>query len=340
MAHRIGMSQVKFKVRHNALLLREFTVADMIRATGLNPESVRTELQRMKQEGLLTSRPYPDKPKKRGGRPALYQLTDDPEARFALSQSIEGFYPPPLPADRPTSRHYQSARQLLDRAQTADDRQRERLLADAERDLEMAEQAEGGSLTPERVKAYLQYERVRLVYLRGEHEEAERSLEALREFFVDAHDEAMVRRINEFRLCLKAWKRFAVRMPDTVSEITWARCLLDTLAESNYQTDSPLIHRLLRLLQQLSRPADERVLAEAFNLAVEVSKRGVEAAEAYHLEQMRLFYKTAVLQQGERQPLLDWQQRDRPQPPFHEDWPFKHMVGDQPPRRPRHHTDD
>jgi len=340
MAPRIGMSQVKFKVRHNALLLREFTVADMIRATGLNPESVRTELQRMKQEGLLASRPYPDKPKKRGGRPAIYHLTDDPEARLALSQSIEAFYPPPPPADRPTSRHYQSARQLLDGAQTVDDRQRERLLADAEHDLEIAEQAEGGSLAPERVKAYLQYERARLAYLRDEYEEAERSFEALREFFVDAHDEAMVRRINEFRLCLNAWKRFAARMPDTVSEITWARCLLDTLAENNYQTDSPLIQRLLLLVHQLSRTADEKVRAVAFDLAVEVSRREVEAIEALRIEQERLSYETAMLRQGEWRPLPAWSQREEPRPLLRDDWPFRGMVGHQPPRRSRQHTND
>lgn len=287
MNHRASMSEVKFKVRHNALLLRGFTVADIVRATGLNPESVRTELQRMKQEGVLTSRPHPDKPKKRGGHPALYRLTDDPEARLALSESIEAFYPPTPPAGRPTSRHYLLAQQLLNRVQTAEDPQRERLLFEAERDLEMAEQAEDSSLAPEPVKAYLKYERARLFYLRGEHEEARKSLESLREFFVGVQDETMLRHTDEVLLCLKAWDRFKTETSHGVGEIALARCLLETLTEETYQTDSPLTLLLLQLVSQLSRTAEEKIRAAAFDLAKEVvSRREIREAvkEAFHAE--------------------------------------------------------
>lgn len=273
MSDRTGMGQVKFKVRHNAVLLREFTVADMFRATGLNPESVRTELQRMKQEGLLTSHPHPDKPEKPGGRPVIYQLTDDPEARLALSESIEAFYPPLPPADRPTSRHYLWAQRLLNRAQTVDEPQRSQLLSEAEQALEMAYHAEGGSLAPEPVKAFLQYERARLAYLRGEHEEAERSFTALRGFFLSAQDETMVKRIDEFLLCLETWRRFAARMPGSAGEVAWARCLLDTLHENSYQTDSPLTSLSLRLLHHLSQTAGEEVRVLVYE---------VERAEAFH----------------------------------------------------------
>ncbi len=266
MNHRASMSEVKFKVRHNALLLRGFTVADIVRATGLNPESVRTELQRMKREGLLISRPHPDKPKKRGGHPALYQLTDDPEARLALSESIEAFYPPTPPAGRPTSRHYLLAQQLLNLAQTAEDPQRKRLLFEAERDLKMAEQAEGGGLAPKRIQAYLRYERARLFYLRGEHEEARESLESLREFFVEVQDEMMIRHTDESLLCLKAWDCFATGMPYGVGEAALARCLFNTLTKEAYRTDSPLTSLLVQLVDQLSRTADEKVRAAAFDL--------------------------------------------------------------------------
>lgn len=271
MNHRAGMSEVKFKVRHNALLLHEFTTADMVRATGLNPESVRTELQRMKREGLLISRPHPDKPKKRGGRPALYRLTDDPEARLALSESVEAFYPSLSSADRPTSRHYLLAQQLLDHAQTVENPQRKRLLLDAEQALEMAEHAEGGGLAPKRIQAYLRYERARLFYLQGVYKEARESFESLREFFVEVQDEMMIRHTDESLLCLKAWDCSATGTPYGVGEAALARCLLDTLTEEAYRTDSPLTSLLVQLVDQLSRTADEKVRAAAFDL-VEVSQ--------------------------------------------------------------------
>jgi hypothetical protein len=259
------MSEVKFRVRHNALLLHEFTTADMVRATGLNPESVRTELQRMKREGLLISRPHPDKPKKRGGHPALYRLTDNPEARLALSESVEAFYPSLSSADQPTSRHYLLAQQLLDHAQTVENVQRKRLLLDADQALEMAEQAEGGSLAPKRIQAYLRYERARLSYLRGDYKEAKISFESLRDFFVEVQDEIMIRHTDESLLCLKAWDCFAAGMSYGVGEAALARCLLDTMTKEAYRTDSPLNSLLVQLVDQLSRTADEKVRAAAFD---------------------------------------------------------------------------
>lgn len=326
MVSRTGMSQVKFKVRYNALLLREFTVADMVRATGQNPESVRTELQRMKQEGLLTSQPHEEKPKKRGGRPALYRLTDDPEARLALSQSIEAFYPPPPAAERPTSRHYLSAQKLLDQAQAAEDPKSERLLSDAERDLEMAEQAEGSSLAPQSVKAYLQYERARLAYLRGNCEEAEESFEALRGFFTDFDDEVIVRRIDEFRLCLEAWRRFAAGRPGSVGEAAWARCLLDTLADNAYQTDSPLILRLLQSLWQLSRTTEERIHAAAYDRTVELTREVRVEIDALRSNLERLPREIGIVWQRDQRQMLRLWQTDEPPPQRFDDWDLSHML--------------
>jgi len=259
MSQRAGMSQVKFRVRHNALLLRAFTAADMIRATGLNPESVRTELQRMKQEGLLVSRTNPGNPKKRGGPPALYKLTEDQEGRAALSESIEAFYPPPPLADKPTSRHYLLAQQLLNRAQIAEGERRMQLLAQAEQDLELAEQAEGGTLAPKPIEAYLQYERARLAYLRGEIEEAKRGFEELRELFADAQNDKMLGRLDEFRLCLKVREQF-VGQPSTARiQAARALSLLQTLADHAYQTDSPLILLSLEILRDLRQTVDRLI---------------------------------------------------------------------------------
>ena len=239
---------------------------------------------------------------------------------------------------RPTSRYYLSARQLLDQAQTAEEPQRERLLSDAERDLEMAEQAGGGSLAPEPVKACLLYERARLAYLRGEYEKTKESFESLRKFFVGIHEEAMVRRIDESRACLEADRRFAAEKPDSVSEVDQARCLLDTLDDNAYQTDSPLILRLLRLLHKLSETADEKTPAEVFKFVRHEVRVGI--AEAFRFEKMRLPYKIDRFRQGERQPPPDWQQKDEPRPSSPEDWLSKSIVGHQLPRQSRHHTHD
>ncbi|HEX6291853.1 MAG TPA: sigma-70 family RNA polymerase sigma factor [Herpetosiphonaceae bacterium] len=261
MTHRVGMSQVKFKVRYHALLLREFTVADIIRATGLNPESVRTELQRMRQEGLLTSQPHSHSSPERHGRPALYRLTDDPEARLALSRSIEAFYPTPPASNRPTSRHYLAAQRLLDQALNTAHPQRQPLLTEAEQALDMAEHAEGGHAAPESVKAYMQYERARLDYLRGDYEQAARTFDILHEFFHATHDESMLKRVAEFQLCLKVRRRFAAKDVQSVGEAAVGWYLAEALIEQDYQADSPITSLLLPVLRQLSETASEKVSA-------------------------------------------------------------------------------
>jgi predicted transcriptional regulator len=83
-------NEVKFKVRHYALLLEEFTVSQIVELTGLKSPSVRTEVQRMKREGFVTA--SRQNAQGRGGPPCVYRLTDDPEARLALSRSVEAFY--------------------------------------------------------------------------------------------------------------------------------------------------------------------------------------------------------------------------------------------------------
>ena len=81
--------EVKFKVRQNALFLREFTISQLVHATGLNPESVRTEVQRLEQEGFIVPECRP------GQREARYRLSGDPEKRLELSRSLDAFYPSP-----------------------------------------------------------------------------------------------------------------------------------------------------------------------------------------------------------------------------------------------------
>jgi len=252
--------QVKVNVRRNTLLLHDFTVADMVRATNLNAESVRTELQKMREEGFLTSRPFPKKSGKPGGQLVVYRLTDDPAARTALAQSIEAFSPTQPSAELITSQQYLLARQLLNRAQTAAAPCRAPLLADAAKALVIASETEGGSRAPERAKACLQYEEARLAYLEGAYQKAGTSVAALREFFVGIHDDMMLRRVDDLGLCLEAVDRFAAQGPGCADASAGAHYVLEALADYGYHPESPLAALALDLLRRLVRtPAPEHM---------------------------------------------------------------------------------
>jgi tetratricopeptide (TPR) repeat protein len=272
------MSEIKFKVRYSALLLKEFTVADIIKATGLNPESVRTELQRMRQEGLLISSPHPDKQKKRGGRPSVYRLADDTDKLLALSQSVEAFYPPE-PSNKPTSRYYESAKQSIAQALVSDHSERRRLLLKAGNELDMAEQAEGGDLAKDLVKNYLMYERARIVYLAGNHDSALKIFEELHKYFTEKKIEVVLRHIDEYVLCLNASLNFGIGIPSRYGNAEWARCLLNTLKENNFQTESPLVILLLDLLHNLSKTADKELIASIVQEIVHVDLTRIEKTE-------------------------------------------------------------
>jgi len=247
------MSQVKFKVRYNALLLREFKVSDIVEATGLKPESVRTELQRMKVEGLLSvgsnDEHHPHAGTRRGAPPALYRLTDDPERRLALSESVAAFYPAPPTMDRPSSGAYRKAQQLLDRALNAKGRARKQLLADAERSLAHATEAEGGEWASDQVKAYLRYECARLRYLQSDYAEAKGEFAALRSVFATLGDDGQAQRAGEFALCADVGARFGTS--GVLNKAAWARYLVHVTDSKNYYTDSPLTVLLLQMVSRL-----------------------------------------------------------------------------------------
>jgi DNA-binding transcriptional ArsR family regulator len=246
-------SEVKFKARRNALLLGEFTIAQLVRATGLNPESVRTEVQRLKQEGFVVSERRP------GRREALYRLSDDPEKRLALSRSVEAFYPePPEPIPpRPTSRLYQAALQSLDQAEREKGRRREELLEQAAHQLEGAWQAEGASRAPEPVQAHVLQERGRLAYLQGQREPARGLLTQARETFAAAGLEGETRLVDEYLQCIEAWRRIEVsRAPDAAAKI---RCVLEALEAAEHPPTSPLVRLLADLARHLSLTIRDRV---------------------------------------------------------------------------------
>jgi predicted ArsR family transcriptional regulator len=265
MVTRAGMNEVKFKVRLNALLLYEFTAEQMMRITGLKPESVRTELQRMKQEGLLevTRSPVPtDQKRKRGGQHALYRLVADPEKRLALSRSVETFYPEKPRPFQPTSRHYHRALRLLDKVTNAkDDHECKSLLHEAEEELDFALSEEGDSLAPESVRAYIEFQRGRLAYLREQYERAAASFSLVRRELIAIGQAAEAARVDEFLLCIEVHRQWAADR-DRVSKRRIRR-LLEVLESSGFQAASPLVQLMTGLLRAWPPTGFERAIDAA-----------------------------------------------------------------------------
>ncbi len=276
-------SEVKFKVRQNALLLREFTIAHLVRATGLNPESVRTEVQRLRKEGFIVSERRP------GRREAFYRLSDDPEKRLALSRSVEAFYPePPEPVPpRPTSRLYQAALLSLDQAEREKGKRREALLAQAAHQLEGAWQAEGASRAPELVQAHILRERGRLAYLQGQREPARELLTQAREAFAAAGLESEVRLIDSDLVYLEA--RHRIDASGAVGAAAEARCVLEALEEAECPPTGPLVRLLAGLTRALSRTIEDRVAAAVYESVAVIGERIIgEVREELRFERKRM----------------------------------------------------
>jgi predicted ArsR family transcriptional regulator len=145
-------SEVRVKIRHNVLILETFTVPQLRSITGLNRQSIYSEIGRMEREDLI-SRVGIEKRKKgtAGGRPQIvYQLTSDPEKRFEVLQSVRAFYveteEPSLEPLRPESKHYFIVKEILEEAiqeETALTRdKRVELLAQIQKRLEYARREE------------------------------------------------------------------------------------------------------------------------------------------------------------------------------------------------------
>ncbi len=295
MNERSKMSQVKFKVRYNSLILKEFTVADIVQATGENPESVRTELQRMRQEGLISS-DLVEQQGERGGRVAVYRLTNDREARLSLSRSIEPFYPSSSQGEYPSSRRYLSAQHLLDRAQRVQGAERAKYLREAERDLELAEQTEGGKAASEQIRGHLHYERARLQYLQANYVVALSNLEVARKLFSSFRNVLMQNRVDELELCINVSIQCG---PSVTSPNAWAEAILEYASDRKYKFESPLVSLLLDIVGQSSTTTSDKILASVLSLAAnmssEITAQVTENLQATYTQQV---IRNQVIAQG------------------------------------------
>jgi hypothetical protein len=161
---------VKDRVRRLALSLDEFTIRDLARITGLKPNSIRTEVGRMKDDGFLINTTP-------GKREAIYALTSDVERRLELSEQVSQATGQEV-FSYPTSQAFLDAQERLTRLETYEYLLPEPLIADVKRILETgieaagravveANYAEGGEAAPPSIRFYLKKQEGRLNLLKA-----------------------------------------------------------------------------------------------------------------------------------------------------------------------------
>lgn len=264
-------NEVNGPVRYWTLELGEFTAAQMVRLTGFKVSSVQTVLDRLCEEGLLMHTPQPTDTKKRGRPSVLYRLSEKPEMRLKLTESVQALLRPAPSYERPTSVYYFSVRQIVDRAVQAKGPQRQRLLDEAESDLEAAVAMEGGGQAPDMVKARLDFEQARIAYWGGYNAKAREIFVKLRLFFTERHDEPMIRSIDEFLLLLDhsdLWQETEPKLR--------ARYLLEVLKNMEYRPESPIAVLLQELIRPLAQSMETEINAQAFKMANEFLQKSLE----------------------------------------------------------------
>jgi hypothetical protein len=264
-------NEVNGPVRFWALELGEFTTAEMVRLTGFKVSSVQSVLDRLCEENLLMSTPLPMEKKKRGRPPVLYRMSEEPQMRLKLTESVQALLRPAPSSERPTSTFYFSVRQLIDRAVQEKGLRRLRLLAEAESDLELALEAEGGKQATEMINARLDYERGRIAYWRRNNADAREIFLRLNRFFIAQHDESMVRSIDEFLLLLDH-----PHLCEETEPKVRARHLLEILEKKEYCPESPVAVLFQELLHPLTQLMETAINAQAFKMANDFLQKSME----------------------------------------------------------------
>jgi len=262
-AEKEPMGKVKLRVRESALTMKEFTLEEMVRATGLNKDSVESELKRMRERGFITvhntKRPKPGRP------PCLYKLTSDPEKRFKLSTQVAEFYPKPRAQERPTSHHYFRAVELLDslgEKEKAEDRAR--VLSECEDELSFAWYEEG---SPDGVlEAFIQSQKGRVEYLKENYEQAQALFEKAMETFTIYNMPEEKAWVGEHSLASRVQRKW--KAEPSSSLLDRALFIIADLYDlgTSLSTQHPMLVLLLGMAEQLvsaQQPARAMVLEHA-----------------------------------------------------------------------------
>jgi len=306
-------NEVRFKVRHYALLLEEFTVSQVVGLTGLKGSSVRTEVQRMRREGLVTA--SRQEAHGRGRPPCVYRLTDDPDARLALSKSVEGFYVETAPrsgkARVPASRHFFQAAELIQGllGRRAGDPELDGAVEEAAYHLEFAWREEGvGREGTEVVGAFLKREMAKVEALRGNLPEAEQLFRQSIVAFQGTGLQDEVDRVQRDWLCVMLRRLIAVGRADR--NLDWPDTLdmfqhsLGRACEGELQKCS--LARLLRDLLELTvervqtRRVKSLVLDDA-RAMIEQTAREVAQHAAREMSAILESERTRAMREAQRQ---------------------------------------
>jgi len=278
-------SEVCFKVQQNVLSLREFTFAQIKRATGLKDSSVRTQLQRMREQGYLTSHRSTD-----SSRHRMYRLTNDPQKRLELAGRVGAFSSGSTENQelaKPSSQAFQRLRFLVYQVYESllNTTKAQELVLQATVALRHAWLAEGidmdeeeesirwveslddedEELTPRSIRAYLGFERLQLSYLsqrlspRWEGPSIQTQLDDLRylsAYFTD-RDPLMLEQIQALQIQFRALQLQSEDCldPDLTPAMHAAQCLLKAITSAGYQQKSSLFQEVQQYLWHLSQPA-------------------------------------------------------------------------------------
>jgi len=190
---RVEMNRVRVAVRQIALDGKPFTAFDIQRRTSLNIDSIRTEIQRLRKGGFLSTgmSKTPQQGRGPGAPAALYSLTQDPALIQELRGTVASFYLSlPVPrTSRPTSEHFLAARYAMnDATKTMNSEERESLLAKAELEIQAAWLSEGDEGATEELKAHLLFESARVKFLHEDYSEAQMQFAQCRDVFEEHGD--------------------------------------------------------------------------------------------------------------------------------------------------------
>jgi hypothetical protein len=194
---RADLNSVKLAVQQAILDTPTFTVSDIAKRTGFRLDSIHTQVQRMKKQGIIEidSAAKDDHPavNRRGAPSVIYRLTQDLGKLQLLRDSVLAFYlhSPKELTLRPTSKHFTLAHQATEKALRCDvseTEEIENLLEEAELQLELVTDTECDADAPENLKAHIAFQQALVQYARRRYADAATQFSDLRTIFLRCDD--------------------------------------------------------------------------------------------------------------------------------------------------------
>jgi len=253
---RANLNSVKLAVQQAILDTPRFTVADIAKRTGFRLDSIQTQVQRMKKQGIVdvdsASKEDLAASNKRGAPPVTYRLTQDVEKLRALREDILSFYSHLRErTPRPTSKHFTLAKQAIDMALRCEDSKKEELLQEAELQLEIVRDTECDAEADENLKAHIEFENARVKYARQKYKETTLEFAHLRTVFLQHRDEEALRSADEYWLDSKidSFLSDAAHVPRPADLIEHVLEIISDVQKTAHHSLCTTMVKLLKMLQ-------------------------------------------------------------------------------------------